>query len=89
MEKTKEVQRSELLRFLEGHRKANELTKAEKRIRLSQLTEEESLHEYDALCGIWEANPKKERTEMPERQRISFLLERRSRFNKAGDIRRK
>jgi len=72
------------LRFLEGYRKVNELTRAEKMIRLPQLTGEESLREYDALCSVWEANFKKDGIEALEKKRISFLLERRVRFDKAG-----
>ena len=85
MERTKfEVHKSTLMSFLEGHRKANEFIKAERRKRLSQSSVEDTLREYDDLCNIWEAHAQKEGLEVLERQKISFLLERRRRFNRAG-----
>jgi len=90
MEKTKlKTQKSDLTTFLEGYKKANELIKAEKITYLSQLTHEKSLQEYDSLCNIWEKIPRKDGLEMLERQRVSFLIERRKRFNKIGGFREK
>lgn len=75
------VKKADLLRFIEGYRKANSLIREERRQRLFQLTSDESRLEYDAICAIWEANPKKEGMEALDRQRLSFLIERRERLN--------
>jgi hypothetical protein len=75
------IQKADLLGFLDGHHKANEVIRDEKRERLSRLTAEESRLEYDSLCAIWEANSKEEDTEVVDRQRLSFLIERRRRLN--------
>ena len=84
------VEKADLLRFLEGYRKANGLIREERRQRLSQLTLDESRHEYDALCAIWEANPKKEGMGPLDRQRLSFLIKRRERLDAvSGFIKRK
>lgn len=80
------MQKDVVLGFLEGHRRANEVIRAERKKRLSQLTVEDSLREYDALCKIWEANPNKEGLGLLEKQKISFLLERRKRFNKVSGL---
>ena len=79
-----EVQRSDLLHFLDGHRYAGELIIRERKKRLQQLTHQESLNEYDSLCRIWEENLSKEGIEMLERKRIFFLLERRRTMDKLG-----
>jgi hypothetical protein len=78
------IKRKDLLRFLEGHQNANVLIKAEKRKRILQLTDQDSLSEYDSLCKVWESDPIKEGIEKLEEQRISFLLKRRTLLNKAG-----
>jgi hypothetical protein len=78
------VKKKDLSPFLEGHRKAEKLIKAEKKKRLSQLTNKDSIREYDYLCKAWEANTNKEGIESLEKQKISFLLKRRRLFDKAG-----
>ncbi|MFQ6079665.1 MAG: hypothetical protein ACE5NJ_11105 [Thermodesulfobacteriota bacterium] len=75
------VEKADLLRFIEGYRKAEGLIREERRQRLFQLTSDESRLEYDALCAIWEATPKKEGMEALDRQRLSFLIERRERLD--------
>lgn len=88
MENSKlKVQKNDLLRFLDGYRSANELIKKERKARLRQLNNEQSLREYDIVCNIWEANPKKEGIKMLEKKRISFLLERREALNQVGNLR--
>lgn len=83
MEKiTIKQQKSSLLNLLKGYKKANELIMQERKFRLAQLTGKDSLPEYDALCKMWEANPIKENFGRLEKQRISFLLNRRRLFNK-------
>ncbi len=85
MEKAKfDVQRSDVLLFLDGHRFAGELIANERAKRLQQLTREESFFEYDSLCGMCEARSPKDGIEMLERRRISFLLERRKTMNRLG-----
>lgn len=81
-------QRSSLLKLLKGYKKANELIIQERKIRLSQLTGKDSLPEYDALCRIWEANSERGSFKGLEKQRISFLINRRRLFNKAGVTRK-
>lgn len=78
------VQKDILLRFLEGHRKANELISEEKKKRLYKLTVKDSLQEYDALYNMWKISTNKKNLERLERQKIKFLLERRKQFNKAS-----
>ena len=80
------MQREVVVAFLEGQRRANEVIRAERKKRLSQLTAEDSLREYDALCEMWEANPNKEGLERLERKKILFLVERRRRFNKVSGL---
>jgi len=81
-----EVDKVALRNFLEGHRKANELIWAEKKKWLSQLSGQDSILQYDALCKMWEMNHRKEGLERLERQRISFLIEMRRRFNKTASV---
>ncbi len=89
MEKaTLKQQKSSLLNILKGYKKANELIMQERKLRLAQLTGKYSLPEYDALCRMWEANPKKESFGRLEEQRIAFLLNRRRLLNKAGVTRK-
>jgi len=80
------VKRKDLFRFLEGHQRSNILIRAEKRRRLSQLTDQDSLSEYDSLCKVWESNLIKDGIEKLEEQRISFLLKRRTWLDKAGNL---
>ena len=83
MEKTKPViRKSDLLTMIEGYKKVDELLRIEKMKRLNQLTHDKSLDEYNSLCMIWEGNLKKEGIENLEKKKISFLIERRKRFNK-------
>lgn len=49
------VSREDVQRFLDGHRRANDVTRAETHARLRTLTVEQSQAEYDALCRVWEA----------------------------------
>ena len=82
------LEKDVVLGFLEGHRRANELVRAEKKRRLSELSIEDSLREYDTPCKMWEANPNsdKEGLERLERQKILFLVERRKRLNKVSGL---
>ncbi|MEW6620074.1 MAG: hypothetical protein AB1422_12205 [bacterium] len=75
------VSREVILSFVEGYRKANEVIMAEKRKWLSHLSSQDSLRIYDNLCNFWEQNSHKEGIEKLERQKISFLLKKRSMFN--------
>lgn len=87
MRKSKlEIRKRDLLPLFEGYKKADELIKAEKMKRLSELTRCESLREYDNLCNLWEINPHKEGIEVLDRRRLFFLIERRRRFNKIGGL---
>lgn len=90
MDKTEiKVTRKDLLQFLVGHKKANELIKAERRKRLSQLTTEDSLREYETLCNTRESSPDKEGLKFLERRKIEFLLKRRELLNMAGQYKTK
>lgn len=88
MEKTEfKVKKEDLLRYIEGHKKAEEIIQAEKRKHLPQLTPEESLKMYDELCNLWEewkSILSKEDLERLEQERIAFKVELRRRFNKVG-----
>lgn len=75
-----------LRNFLKGHRKANQLIWAEKKKWLSQLKAEDSLLQYDALCKMWEMGHQKQGLERLEKQRVSFLIEMRKRFDKAANL---
>jgi len=83
-----ELRKRNLLSFIEGHKKANELIRSEKKKRLCGLTEKDSMAQYDALCKMWEKNQEKGDLERLDKQKISFLMERRQRFNDAGDLRK-
>jgi hypothetical protein len=85
MQKTKSViRKSGLLSIIEGYKKVDELIRIERMKRLNQLTHGESLDEYNSLCAIWEGNLKKEGIENLEKKKVSFLIERRKRFNQIG-----
>ncbi len=79
-----ELNKKILLDFLAGHRRANEFIKEEKRRQLPQLTAEDSLIQYDSVCQIGEAISKKEGSAVLEKQRIKFLVDRRSLMNLLG-----
>lgn len=84
MEKTTaRKQKEDLLSLLEGYKKANELIAAERKKRLSQMTSEDSIHEYDHLCRLYAVAGKKG-LEILESQRIIFLEKRRRLFNRIG-----
>jgi len=83
---TFEVDKVVLKNFLEGHRKANQLIWAEKKKWLSQLTTEDSVRQYDALCRMWEMRHQKEGLERLEKRKIAFLVEIRQRFDRAASF---
>jgi hypothetical protein len=90
MEQTKPViHKSSLLAMIKGYKKVDELLRIEKMKRLNQLTHKNSLDGYNSLCAVWEGNFKKEGIENLEKKRISFLIERRKRFNRIGSLREK
>jgi len=76
-----------LLHLLEGYKKANEFIALEKRKKLSQMTFEDSLHQYDYLCNLY-AILEDKRLERLESQKISFLVKRRLALDNAGGIRK-
>lgn len=78
------VTKESLQRYLEGHRKANEIIKKERHKQLREMTAQESLQEYDFLCSLWEANPNKQGIEQLEQLKIEFLLKRRRLLDKIG-----
>ena len=43
-----------LKRYLDGHRKAERVLRAETLRRLASLTVEQARDEYDSLCRVWE-----------------------------------
>jgi hypothetical protein len=83
-----EVDKIMLKNFLEGHRKASELIRAEKKKWLSQLTAEDSVRQYDVLCKMWEMNHQKEGLERLEKRRIIFLVEIRQRFDRFWSLKK-
>jgi len=80
------LDRDHVLTFLAGQRHANQVIQEEKRKRLLRMMPEESLSEYTALCEVWETNAPKKRTDALEKRRISFLIERRKKLDKAGSL---
>lgn len=77
------MQKVALLSLLNGYKKANELIVEEKKKRLAQLTTEESLCEYIALCELAEEGIKSSDIERLQKRRVEFLLKKRQIFNKA------
>lgn len=80
------VCKKDLLNFIRGHTEANKLIEKEKEERLSHLSKEESLREYNALCEFWEVSSFKELSEDFEKQKILFLIKRRGLLNRAGGL---
>jgi len=78
------LDRDDVLTFLAGQRHASRVIQEQKRKRLLRMKPQESLSEYTALCEVWETNAPKKRIDALEKQRISFLIERRKKFDKAG-----
>jgi hypothetical protein len=76
-----------LLHFLEGYKKADEFIASEKRKKLSRMTFEDSLRQYDHLCSLY-AILEDKRLARLENRIISFLIKRRLAFDNAGGIRR-
>jgi hypothetical protein len=76
-----------LLRLLEGYKKANKFIALEKRKKLSQMTFEDSLRQYDYLCNLY-AILEDKRLDRLESQKISFLIKRRRVLDNAGGIRK-
>ena len=64
------VSRADLKRFLDGHRTAERVLRAETLRRLASLTEEEARTEYDSLCHVWEASRSGGNTQAMDRQAI-------------------
>jgi len=48
------VSGAELKRYLDGHRKAERVLRAETLRQLASLTVEQARDEYDSLCRVWE-----------------------------------
>lgn len=77
-----DIRKSALVNIIEGYKKANELIKAEKKIRLAALTQEDALCEYKDLCATWELSFKKDTLGRLEEWKISILIQRRQIINK-------
>lgn len=82
------VRRTDLMNFIKGHMRTNELIDDERKKRLSRLSVKESLREYEDLCEFWEKTSFKEASEDLDRQRISFLIKRRELLNRAGSVKK-
>lgn len=80
----KNRQKKILLSFVNGYKEAEKIISAEKRNRLTRLTVESSLREYDNLCRLWEQVTKGADLKPFEKRRISFLIRQRQLFNKVG-----
>ncbi|MBI5789081.1 MAG: hypothetical protein HZA78_09530 [Candidatus Schekmanbacteria bacterium] len=76
--------KSALFSYLEGYKLADKIIKKEKKQRLSQMTFEESLLEFNNLCLTWESVSNKEGMDNLEKRKITFLIEQRARLDKAG-----
>lgn len=50
------VSGADLKRYLDGHRRAERVLRAETLRRLASLTVEQSRAEYDSLCRVWEVS---------------------------------
>ena len=48
------VSGADLKRYLDGHRKAERVLRAETLRQLASLTVEQARDEYDSLCRVWE-----------------------------------
>jgi hypothetical protein len=48
------VSGADLRRYLDGHRRAERVLRAETLRRLASLTVEQARDEYDSLCRVWE-----------------------------------
>lgn len=78
------VQKSDLVRFIEGHRLADEVIRKEKKERSKHLSPEESLAEYEALCQTWEASRREGDWEGLDLRKVSFLVQRRKLLDRLG-----
>jgi len=76
------VKKSELIKYIKGHKNAHRLLKKQKRSSLQQLTVQQSLIEYESLCQLWEAAQNKNESGTRDKQRISFLIQRRKKIDK-------
>ena len=50
------VSGADLNRYLDGHRRAERVLRAETLRRLASLTVEQARDEYDSLCRVWETS---------------------------------
>jgi len=75
------IKKEHVLAFVKGYQSVNKLLLKERRHRLSRLTLEEALKEYSSLCALWDKNREKASIEKLDKERVSFLIARRNRFN--------
>lgn len=78
------IRKEDLLQFIAGHARANEIIAQERRQRLAHLSVEEARREYEDLCALWEAHASRFPGDEWEVLRLDFLLERRRRFDRIG-----
>lgn len=77
----RKLKKTHLSRFIAGYKKANKLIATERRQRLSQMTVEDSLREYDRLCKLY-AHPRQKGSGRLEDKKVSFLIKRRQAIDK-------
>jgi hypothetical protein len=78
-----QLKREYLSGLIRGYKKSNEVVLLEKKQRLTQMTVDDSLNEYDYLCDLYAASEKRGLERLGQR-RIEFLVRRRRALNKEG-----
>jgi|Deesub1362B_J571_1020462.scaffolds.fasta_scaffold06737_3 hypothetical protein len=81
------LKKKDVKRLISGYRKASEFIAKEREKRLSSLTPDTALKEYDNLCKTY-STIRRDDINRVDRTRISFLIKRRIIFNKLGETNR-
>jgi len=77
------LRKEDIQAFVEGHRRAAELLKAERKKRLASLTPEEAREEFLSLWRVWERMGKGKLGALEERRK-RFLVEMRKNWTPWG-----
>ena len=79
------MEKKTVLKCLQGYKLANKIMEKERKKRLSLLSHNEAILQYDELCQSWDYVEKKELKKL-DKQKFLFLVNRRRLLNKTGKL---
>ncbi|OGF68111.1 MAG: hypothetical protein A2Y62_08510 [Candidatus Fischerbacteria bacterium RBG_13_37_8] len=83
------LKKENVIHYLKGHKYANKIQVIEKSKRLSQMSVDDSLREYNHLCDLWYSTTQSVNMDSLNKRKIISLIERRKKFDQAQSYRRK